>query len=213
MATVNGLVSHQVVERVDTIIGAPIADLAHGWHVTRVESQSERSFTGTAEIAFEGIVQHLAYARAAEQRRLEAVSAGPRRGMAVLIPIRKSAAWWALAADERAAHFRRSSNSPGHIGIGEPFARKVHRRLYHARYLPGSSWDFLTYFEFHTEDTDKFRELVHSLRDTKRNPEWSYVERETEIWLRPIQGIDANYRTANTVVTRNLSQSYSRQDE
>ena len=60
------------------------------------------------------------------------------------------------------------------------------RRLYHARYLPGSEWDFLTYFEFTEKRAQQFRELVAALRDVKKNPEWKFVNREVEIWMKKV---------------------------
>jgi hypothetical protein len=103
-----------------------------------------------------------------------------------MIPIRKSAAWWALGQDERQAHFT-PGRRPGHTALGRGFAGRIYRRLYHARYLPGSSWDFLTYFEFPEAESGTFRELLALLRDPEQNPEWSYVEREHELWLRKLE--------------------------
>jgi len=128
-------------------------------------------------------VQHVVYTDADKRRELAAISAGERGPRAVLIPISKSDAWWAMAQDERERFFRRSPDRPGHVEIGTRHAPSIFRRLYHARYQPGSQWDFLTYFELAEEDTDAFRTLLAELRDPVLNPEWQYVERETEIWM------------------------------
>src|SRR5207249_7080274 len=99
------------------------------------------------------------------------------------IPIAKSDAWWALAQDERDHYFRRTPDRPGHVEIGTRYAPSIFRRLYQARFQPGSEWDFLTYFEVREEDVGAFRSLLAGLRDPAVNPEWGFVERETEIWM------------------------------
>lgn len=95
---------------------------------------------------------------------------------AVLIPIRKSQTWWALAQDERRALFE---EQPGHIGIGLDYLPAIARRLLHARDL-GEPFDFLTWFEFSPEHEAAFDRLLDRLRAT---PEWGYVEREIEVRL------------------------------
>lgn len=132
---------------------------------------------------FIGSTQHLVYTDAATRGELTQLSRGSTGPIAVLIPICKSAAWWALAQEERQAHFSRGSQ-PGHTALGRPFAARIYRRLYHARYLPGSSWDFLTYFEFPESERPAFQELLGLLRDPEQNAEWGFVEREQEIWMR-----------------------------
>jgi hypothetical protein len=129
-----------------------------------------------------GVVQHLGYTEAERKRDLAAQSASESGPCAVLIPIAKSAAWWALAQDERLALLR-AGRGEGHFAIGARYASRIYRRLLHCRYLPQSRWDFLTYFEFPEAQAPVFRELLQVLRDTERNPEWGYVEHETEIWM------------------------------
>jgi hypothetical protein len=46
-----------------------------------------------------------------------------------------------------------------------------------------TSYDFLTYFEFEDDDVGAFRELLTALRDPERNPEWTCVDLEWEIWM------------------------------
>jgi hypothetical protein len=135
-----------------------------------------------ADAPFIGSTQHLLYTDSATRGELTQVSRGSSGPVAVLIPICKSAAWWSLAQEERQAHFTRGGR-PGHTALGRPFAARIYRRLYHARYLPGSSWDFLTYFEFPESERQSFRELLAALRDPEQNPEWAFVERELEIWM------------------------------
>ena len=105
----------------------------------------------------------------AELGRLEATRAA-------LIPIKKSTAWWELAQDERRAIFEERSH---HISIGLKYVTRIARRLYHCHDL-GEPFDFLTWFEFTSDDAGVFEDLAGSLRSTE---EWSYVEREVDIRL------------------------------
>ena len=97
---------------------------------------------------------------------------------AALIPVRKSAAWWALPQDERREVFEARSR---HIAIGLKYLPAVARRLHHCRDLaPDEPFDFLTWFEYSPSDSAAFEELVQALR---ASPEWEYVDREVDIRL------------------------------
>ena len=157
----------------------PTENLSFG-NLKRIESKIELP-AGRGKLA--GVMQHVLYTDAAARRDLAAVSAGESGPSAVLIPIAKSSAWWAMAQDERSRCFHGASQAKGHYAIGAAYAGQIFRRLYHARYLPGAEWDFLTYFEFPRERAGLFRQLLSELRDPELNPEWSFVERELEIWL------------------------------
>ena len=98
----------------------------------------------------------------------------PQATRAALIPIRKTAAWWELAQDERRAIFEEQSR---HIRVGMEYLPAVARRLHHSREL-GEPFDFLTWFEYAPEHADAFEELVRRLRATA---EWQYVDREVDI--------------------------------
>ena len=95
---------------------------------------------------------------------------------AALIPIKKSVAWWELAQDERRRIFEDTSH---HVASGLEYLPAVARRLHHGRDL-GEPFDFLTWFEFASEDAAGFEELVQRLRATE---EWRYVEREVDLRL------------------------------
>lgn len=129
--------------------------------------------------SLDGVVSHLRYATRRDVdslRPTELPLSRPEATRAVLIPIRKSAAWWALAQDERDEIFAARSR---HSAIGLAYAGEIARKLYHSRDL-GEPFDFLTWFEFEPSQATRFDELLAALRCT---PEWGYVEREVEIHL------------------------------
>jgi len=95
---------------------------------------------------------------------------------AALIPVRKSAAWWDLAQDERRQIFEERSR---HVSLGLRYLPAIARRLYHCRDM-GEPFDFLTWFEYAEDDAKRFEELVAELR---RSPEWEFVEREVDVRL------------------------------
>jgi hypothetical protein len=126
-----------------------------------------------------GTTSNVRYALRAEADQLAVVQEGlgrPQATCAALIPIRKSSDWWDLAQDERRAVMEEQSR---HIGIGMEYLPAISRRLYHCRDL-GEPFDFLTWFEYAPEDSDRFEDLVNRLRATQ---EWRYVEREVDIRL------------------------------
>jgi hypothetical protein len=126
-----------------------------------------------------GFTAELRYTTGPERAGLVAVQAGlgrPEATRAALIPIRKNAAWWNLAQDERRAIFEEKSR---HIAIGHDYLPAVARRLHHCRGL-GQPFDFLTWFEFAPEAAPAFDAMLVRLRETE---EWRYVEREVDIRL------------------------------
>ena len=96
--------------------------------------------------------------------------------LAVLIPIRKTDSWWAIAQDERRAILEDQSH---HIAVGLEYLPAVARRLHPSREL-GEQSDFLTWFEYAPEQAEEFEKLMRRLR---RTPEWKYVDREVYIRL------------------------------
>lgn len=126
-----------------------------------------------------GLISNIRYANRTEvlalRERQEGLGRAPAR-WATLIPIKKSAAWWALAQDERRAIFEEASH---HTAIGLDYLPAVARQLYHCRDL-GEPFDFLTWFEYRPADAGAFDELLGRLRETA---EWEYVEREVEVRL------------------------------
>jgi len=97
---------------------------------------------------------------------------------AAIIPIRKSAEWWALAQDERRAVLEEKSQ---HIAEGLKYLPAIARRLHHCRDLSETEpFDFITLFDFAESDVASFDEILGILRATE---EWRYVEREVDIRL------------------------------
>jgi hypothetical protein len=170
------------IDDVRTVRGPDITTPAPGGELVRIEHAGQLA---DPSAPFVGVTQHVVYTAAPERLELVRISAPESGPLAVLIPICKSAAWWSLAQDERRAFLR--TGTPGHFEIGLEYASTIYRRLYHARSLPGSSWDFLTYFEFPAERRHEFERLLARLRDADQNPEWQFVEREVEIWLSKVQ--------------------------
>jgi hypothetical protein len=167
------------VERITAVRGETVASIAAAEPLWRIEARGELP---VPDAPFIGTTGHVVYTDAATRSELARISAAEQLPRAVLIPICKSSDWWSLAQDVRQAYLDGTKTS-GHVAIGRAHAAHIYRRLYHARYLPGSHWDFLTYFEFPEQDTGRFQQLLAELRDPEQNPEWAYVEREVEIWM------------------------------
>jgi hypothetical protein len=129
-----------------------------------------------------GITSNERYVTRDEKTALAAKQEGlgrARASCAAMIPIRKSAAWWAMPQDERRDILERQSR---HIAIGMQYLPAIARRLHHCRDLGSREpFDFITWFEYAPEDSAAFNELLRELRAT---PEWRHVEREVDIRLR-----------------------------
>ena len=157
------------------VVGEPLA------HVARVDvvDRSLASLPSGARWLLRGVTSHERYVTR-DEHELLAVKTPPlgriEATCAALIPIRKSASWWALAQDERRAILETRSE---HIKVGLQYLPAVARRLHHSRDL-GEPFDFLTWFEYAPSDAGAFEELVGRLRRTE---EWTYVEREVDIRL------------------------------
>lgn len=108
---------------------------------------------------------------------------------AIIIPIRKSAAWWLKTPLERHSffypHVDEASACPvkGHAVAAEKGIASLFRRVYHNPdgYERANEFDFLTYFECDDDGLGVFDHVLSSLRDQSQNPEWRYVE-EGPIW-------------------------------
>jgi chlorite dismutase len=92
-----------------------------------------------------------------------ASEAGPSP-YAIVVPIQKSADWWALDREKRAAMMRE------HTEASAPYIPTVKRKLYHSSGL--DDLDFITYFE--TSRLEDFHSLVLALEQVE---EFHYVRR------------------------------------
>jgi chlorite dismutase len=126
-----------------------------------------------------GVTSNQRYVNRAEQMSLVSVQpplGRPEVTCAALIPILKTAQWWAMTQEERREIFEECSS---HIAIGLRYLPEIARKLHHCRDL-GEPFDFLTWFEFAPADGAAFEDLLAALRVTE---EWKYVEREVDIRL------------------------------
>ena len=157
-----------------TICGVPLPKVA------AIEVQEGLLAAPPSGWSLSGAISNLRYATQAEVVALKSVQPvldRPEAMCAALIPIKKTAAWWALAQDERRAIFEETSH---HTAIGLEYLPAVARRLHHCRDLGAQPFDFLTWFEFAPEHEVAFDSLVQRLRATR---EWDFVEREVDIRL------------------------------
>lgn len=177
------------VDRIVPIRGEAGVTVKPGSPLVRVETAAKLvapAGAKTPSLLLQGVPQHLEYMSRTQRDKL---SSRPefmpsKDTVAVIIPIRKSDAWWALAHDERSIHFQQREGKKGHTAIGADYVDRIHRKLYHTRYaVETRDHDFITYFEFERRHTDDFKRLLTALRDTEQNPEWKYVDREYEIWM------------------------------
>jgi Chlorite dismutase len=166
-----------LVDRIDCLVGAPIAPAGR----LAVHAGPLLEIAQDVSWSLQGITSNDRYVERSEKVALAKRQAGmgrPECTRAALIPIRKSAAWWALTQDERRAIFEAQSQ---HIAIGMKYLPAVARRLHHCRDLGhGEPFDFLTWFDFAPSDEAAFDDLLQALRTS---PEWAYVDREIDIRL------------------------------
>jgi hypothetical protein len=177
------------VERVNAVRGKPGVALAKGARLIRMEMASRLSpeRAKTQGLLLVGLPQHLQYTTGEQREELNKKSRPElppgKDTVAVIIPIRKKAAWWAMPVDERMAYFQKKGDKIGHTAIGAKYADRIYRKLYHTRYaVETADHDFITYFEFERKHTEDFQSLLKQLRDPQQNPEWEFVDREYEIW-------------------------------
>jgi len=173
------------VERIESVAGETLAE------VVRIEifsgagaSEGHIGLTKSdAAWVLRGVTSNDRYVTRAEKEQLVAQQPAigrPEATCGALIPIRKSAQWWAMSQDERRKIIEERSR---HIETGLKYLPAVARRLHHCRDLGGNPekgepFDFLTWFEFAPDNAAAFDELVAALRKTE---EWKYVEREVEV--------------------------------
>jgi hypothetical protein len=108
---------------------------------------------------------------------------------AFLLPLSKVAAWWKKDWMERQTYFLPRYDTSGRmINQGHALAAAagipclMRRTYWNPREpAPQGEYDFINYFECADEDVPTFHGVCAALRDTKRNPEWTFV-REGPTW-------------------------------
>lgn len=165
------------IVNIQPILGEPLADAKR----LNILTGAEAGLSQHAKWQLRGVTSNERYVTRVEHDLLVAKQPAlgrPEATCAALIPIRKTAAWWALAQDERRRIFEESSQ---HAATGLQYLPAVARRLHHCRDLGAEEpFDFLTWFEYAPSDAAAFDELVARLRTSE---EWHYVEREVDIRL------------------------------
>ena len=134
------------------------------------------NYTGAA-------MQNFAYARAIVQQP------GTVMPNAFLVPLSKTAAWWAKDWMERHTYFlpryddAGRMHNEGHTLAAAPGIGCLLRRTYKSTAEPAADgdFDFISYFECTDADVPVFHAVCDALRDVARNPEWAFV-REGPTW-------------------------------
>lgn len=172
---VGGEVGPWRVVSFSTVVGDALADVRR----LDVATRAVPEVPDGAKWVLRGVTSNERYVTRSEKDQLAARQPAlgrPQATCAALIPIRKTASWWALAQDERRRIFEESSK---HVATGLRHLPAVARRLHHCRDLgENEPFDFLTWFEYPPSDASAFDELVAELRASE---EWTYVEREIDI--------------------------------
>jgi len=127
-------------------------------------------------------MNQFAYAHAVPQQP------GAAAPNAFLIPMSKTADWWAKDWMERHTYFLPRYEhgrmvSEGHALASAAGVPCLMRRTYKAETspAPAGAYDFVTYFECADADVPTFHGVCAALRDVARNPEWAFV-REGPSW-------------------------------
>lgn len=163
------------ITRMDAVVGANL-DFAKRLSIANIDMDSSPA---GARWRMRGVTSNERYVTLKERALL--VDAQPQLGRpeatcAALIPMTKSARWWALTQEERRAILEEKS---AHIATGLKYLPAIARKLHHGRDL-GEPFDFITWFEYAPSQAQAFEELVATLRATE---EWTFVERELDIRL------------------------------
>lgn len=160
-----------------TVVGEPLAPVAR---VAMVAGEGDHSPPAGGWV-LRGVTSNERYAAHREAMQMKSSQAPlgrPEATHGALIPIRKSAAWWALSQDERRELFEETSR---HISIGLRYLPAIARRLHHCRDLATAEpFDFITLFDYSPDNAAAFDDLVADLRATA---EWAYVDREVDLRL------------------------------
>jgi hypothetical protein len=160
------------IERIEAVLGEGLAP------APRLAVHNVIGMPADCAWSLSGMVSNERYVTRPEKAALLALPPATAPACAALIPLRKSAVWWAMTQDERRAIFEAQSR---HIATGVEFGEGISRRLHHCRDLAEDApFDFLTWFEYAPQDEARFDTLLARLR---ASVEWRFVEREVDIRL------------------------------
>jgi hypothetical protein len=147
----------------------------------------------TSALVLKGIVRPPSYTGAAMHNFAYAHQVQQQPGDAMpnafLIPMKKTAAWWAKGWMERHTYFLPRYDDAGRmVSEGHALAAAagipcLMRRTYRgsSEPAPEGEYDFINYFECADADVPTFHRVCAALRDVEKNPEWRFV-REGPTW-------------------------------
>jgi chlorite dismutase len=165
--------------RISSMVTLKGGSIPSAKRLTVVPPNSSLQKTDRSNFNLKGVISNLRYTSGDEKKELNNNALGlnlPGFDCAALIPIKKSDEWWALPQDERRKIFEEDSK---HIATSIRYLNRISRQLHHSRDI-GEEFDFLTWFEFSSENSAAFDDLCTALRGTK---EWEFVTREIDIRL------------------------------
>lgn len=161
----------------NVVIGDPLPEVEQ----VEILNASVPQWPEGAAWMLRGVTSNERYVTRMEKSQLvaEQIALGrPEATHSALIPIRKSAAWWALTQDERRAIFEDRSH---HVKTGLKYLPAIARRLHHCRDLStDEAFDFVTLFDYAEADSQAFEDMLAELRATE---EWKFVVREVDLRL------------------------------
>lgn len=149
-------------EHADLLVRAHALDIVHNQNflVDLMATSFGRHLVNTS--TFNGMTKKANYVPHFPDETKAALKApsdpGPKT-YAVVIPIRKDAAWWLLNQEMRTRLMKE------HTDAAIPYLKTVKRKLYHSNGL--DDFDFITYFE--TENLADFNSLILALQQVKEN--------------------------------------------
>jgi len=122
---------------------------------------------------------------------------------AFLVPLKKSAEWWAMDWMQRHTHLLPRFDdggrmlSHGHALAAAAGISCLMRRTYRNATEPdaASRYDFLNYFECASDDMPTFHAVVEALRDVSRNPSGRSSARTDVAWQAGLQLADTFERS------------------
>ena len=186
-----GDLTDEGLERADAVVHVASASSDV---VTEFCAEAERVLVAAGVVrVLRGGVRPMVYTGNAMHNFAYAHRVLPQSGTAMpnafLLPMSKTAAWWAKDWMERHTHFLPRYDDDGKmVNEGHALASAagiacLMRRTYkdEREPAPAGSYDFVTYFECADADVPVFHEVCAALRDVSRNPEWKFV-REGPTW-------------------------------